>query len=157
MDAHLAHLRRRERLHHELGRVVGVGDDVDLLAAQLVDDHADPRPARADARADRVDVVVVRRDRDLRAVARLACDGLELDDAVDDLRHLELEEPLHETGVRARHDDLRALGGLAHLDDVGLEPAAVLVALVLHLLGLRAAAPRPCRGRAACSARRSAG
>ena len=29
------------------------------------------------------------------------------------------------------------LGGLAHLDDVGLEPAAVVVVLVLHLLGLR--------------------
>ena len=67
----------------------------------------------------------------------LARDGLELDDAVDDLGHLELEEPLHETGVRARHDDLRALGRLAHLDDVGLEAAAVVVVLVLHLLGLR--------------------
>ena len=76
-------------------------------------------------------------DRDLRAVAGLAGDRLELDDPVDDLGHLELEEPLHETGVRARHDDLRALGGLAHLDDVGLEPAAVVVVLVLHLLGLR--------------------
>ena len=70
-------------------------------------------------------------------MARLARDGLELDDAVDDLRDLELEQPLHQAGVRARHDDLRALGGLAHLDDVGLEPAAVVVVLVLHLLGLR--------------------
>ena len=95
------------------------------------------RTARADARADRVDVVVVRRDRELGAVTGLTGDGLELDDPVDDLRHLELEQPLHETGVRARHDDLRTLGGLAHLDDVGLEPAAVVVVLVLHLLGLR--------------------
>ena len=67
----------------------------------------------------------------------LARDRLELDDAVDDLGDLELEQPLHQAGVRARHDDLRALGRLAHLDDVGLEPAAVVVALVLHLLGLR--------------------
>ena len=67
----------------------------------------------------------------------LACDGLELDDVVDDLGHLELEEPLHEAGVRARHHDLRALGGLADLDDVGLEAAAVVVVLVLDLLGLR--------------------
>ena len=52
VDAHLAHLRRRERLHHELGRVVAVGDDVDLLAAQLVDDHA-ARASRARRRTRR--------------------------------------------------------------------------------------------------------
>ena len=75
--------------------------------------------------------------RELGAVTGLAGDGLELDDAVDDLGDLELEQPLHQTGVRARHDDLRTLGRLAHLDDVGLEPAAVVVVLVLHLLGLR--------------------
>ena len=67
----------------------------------------------------------------------LAGDRLELDDVVDDLGDLELEQPLHEPGVRAGDDDLRTLGGLAHLDDVGLEPAAVVVVLVLDLLGLR--------------------
>ena len=36
----------------------------------------------------------------------------------------------------AADDDLGALGRLAHLDDVGLEPGAVLVALVGDLLGL---------------------
>ena len=68
---------------------------------------------------------------------RLARDGLELDDVVDDLGDLELEEPLHEARVGARHHDLRALGGLADLHDVGLQAAAVVVVLVLHLLGLR--------------------
>ena len=95
------------------------------------------RAAGADAGADRVDVVVVRPDRDLRAVAGLAGAGLDLDDAVGDLGHLELEQPLDEAGVGARHDDLRALGGLADLDDVRLQPAPWLVALVRHLLGLR--------------------
>ena len=52
--------------------------------------------AGADAGADRVDVVVVRPDRDLRAVAGLAGAGLDLDDAVGDLGHLELEQPLDE-------------------------------------------------------------
>ena len=64
------------------------------------------------------------------------CDGLELDDAVEQLGHLELEQPLHQARVGAGHDDLRALRGLADLDDVGLQPAAVVVALVLDLLGL---------------------
>ena len=36
-----------------------------------------------------------------------------------------------------RHDDLRALGRRAHLDDVRLEPGAGLGPLVGHLLGLR--------------------
>ena len=70
-------------------------------------------------------------------MTRLARDGLELDDAVDDLGDLELEQPLHQARVRARHDDLRALGRLADLDDVRLQAAAVVVVLVLHLLGLR--------------------
>ena len=59
-------------LHHELGRVLGEGDDVDLLAPQLVGDHADAGAPGADAGADRVDVGVVGPDRDLGAVAGLA-------------------------------------------------------------------------------------
>ena len=90
----------------------------------------------ADAGADRVDVGVVRPDGDLRAVPGLAGAGLDLDDAVGDLGHLELEQPLDEAGVGAGHDDLRALGRLAHLDDVGLEPGVGLGPLVGHLLGL---------------------
>ena len=43
VDAHLLDLGRRQRLHHEVGRVVAEGDDVDLLAPQLVDHHAHAR------------------------------------------------------------------------------------------------------------------
>ena len=119
------------------GGVVAVGNDVDLLAAQLVHDLSDAHAARTDARADRVDVLVVRRDRELGAVTGLARDGLDLDDAVDELGHLELEQPPHETGVRARHDDLRTLRRLAHLDDVRLHARAVVVPVARDLLGLR--------------------
>src|SRR3954453_19071645 len=48
-----------------------------------------PRP---DAGADRIDAGGVRNDRDLRAVARLARDVGDLDEAVGDLRDLELEQ-----------------------------------------------------------------
>jgi hypothetical protein len=85
VDEHLAHARGRQRLGDEPGGLVVVGDDVDLLAAQLGDDHAHARAARADARADRVDALLVRDDRDLRAVAGLARDVLDLDEAVGDL------------------------------------------------------------------------
>ena len=101
VDPDLLDLGRRQRLGHEVGRVLGERDDVDLLAPQLVDDHADAGAPGADAGADRVDVGVVRPDGDLRAVAGLAGAGLDLDDAVGDLGHLELEEALDEAGVGA--------------------------------------------------------
>src|SRR3712207_2198573 len=85
VDEHLAHARGRQRLGDEPGGLVVVGDDVDLLAAQLGDDHAHARAAGADAGADRVDAVGVRDDRDLRAVARLAGDVGDLHQAVGDL------------------------------------------------------------------------
>ncbi len=52
VDVHLAHAGRRERLGHEAGRLGVPGDDVDLLPAELGDDHADARSTRADAGAD---------------------------------------------------------------------------------------------------------
>jgi hypothetical protein len=56
-------------------------------------------------------------------VAGLASAGLDLDDAIGDLGNLELEQALDEAGVGTADDDLRALGGLADLDDVRLEAA----------------------------------
>ena len=90
-------------------------DDVDLLAAELGDDHAHARAARADAGADRVDALGVRLDRDLRAVAGLAGDAADLDEAVGDLGHLELEQRLDQLRVAAREDHLRALRAGADL------------------------------------------
>src|SRR5262249_53469768 len=74
VDQYLAHARGRERLGDEAGGLVVVGDDVDLLAAQLGYDHAHAGAARPHAGADRIDAVGVRDHRDLRAVARLARD-----------------------------------------------------------------------------------
>src|SRR3712207_1070846 len=105
VDEHLAHARGAERLGDEPGGLVVVGDDIDLLAAQLGDDHAHARTARADARADRVDALGVRDHGDLGAVAGLARDVLDLHQAVGDLRHLELEELLDELRVTAADDD----------------------------------------------------
>ena len=44
---------------------------------------------------------------------------------------------LDELVAAPREDDLRALGGVLHLDDDGLDAGAVLVALALDLLALR--------------------
>ena len=103
VDVDLAHACRRERLGDEARRLGVPRDDVDLLAAELGDDHAHARAARADAGADRVDALRVRLDGDLRAVARLARDRADLDEAVGDLGHLELEQrpdQLRDRGAR---------------------------------------------------------
>ena len=138
VDDDAVDLGRRER-RGDVGRGVLVPrHDVDALAAKLADDHAHAAALGADAGADRVEARLAARDGDLAAGARLARDALDLDDAVVDLGHLDLEEAADEAGVRARHDD-RRLGALAlaHVDDVGLDALVVVVALVAGLLGRR--------------------
>ena len=147
VDDHLTHARRRERLGDEPGRVVVVRDDVDALAAQLADDHAHARAARAYAGAHRVHTVRMGDHGDLAAagngltvtaaVAGLARDHLDLDEAVGDLGHLELEQLAHELLAAPRELDLRTLGGLLHAHDHGLDASAVLVVLGLDLLAPR--------------------
>ena len=147
VDDDLAHAGRRERLGDEARRVVVVRDDVDALAAQLADHHAHARAARADAGADRVDAVGVRDDGDLAAagdglavaaaVAGLARHLLDLDEAVGDLGHLELEQLAHELLAAPRELDLRTLGRLLDAHDDGLDARAVLVVLGLDLLAAR--------------------
>src|SRR5207253_10453635 len=137
VEVDLAHARRRQRLRDE-ARGFGVPrDDVDLLAAELRDDHAHARPARADAGADRVDTLRMRLDRDLRAVAGFARDAANLDEPVGDLGHLELEQRLDQLGVAAGEDHLRALRARADLGDDGLDARALLVAFAVDLLGAR--------------------
>jgi hypothetical protein len=77
--------------------------------------------ARADARPDRVDALRVRLDSDLRAVTGLARDAADLDEAVGDLRDLELEQRLDQLRVAAGDDHLRPLRAGAHLGDDGLD------------------------------------
>ena len=110
------------------------GDDVDLLAAQLLHDRLHARAAHADAGADRIDVAVVRRDGDLGATARLARRALHLDDALVDLRHLLLEELDQQAGMRAREDDLRPLARELDVEDEGADAIALAVALARDLL-----------------------
>src|SRR5918999_786281 len=62
-------------------------------------------------------------------------DAPDLDETVGDLGHLELEQGLDQLGVAPREDHLRTLRARAHLRDDGLDPAPLLVALAVHLLG----------------------
>src|SRR6185436_14446655 len=91
VDEDLAHARRRKRLRDEARRLRVPRDDVDLLAAELGNDHAHAGAAGTNTGSHWIDSLSVRLDGDLRAVARLARDAPDLDQAVRDLRHLELE------------------------------------------------------------------
>src|SRR3546814_2462109 len=65
--------------------------DVDALAVQFVAHRLNARAAHADAGADRIGAVVVGQHRDLGAVARITRAGLDVDQALADFRHFELE------------------------------------------------------------------
>ena len=134
VDDDLARHGRLQRLDDHLARIGKVLDDVDLLAAELADDRLHAGAAGADAGADRVDLGVRGRDGDLRAVARLAGKGLDLDGAVGDLGHLELEEPADELRAGAGQDDLRAPGGVLDLEKEAADAVARLVLLARDLL-----------------------
>jgi hypothetical protein len=71
---------------------------------------------------------------DLGAVACLARERRDLDDAARDLGHLEGEEATHERGVRAAHGDRGALESARDARDVDADALAVRVVLTGHLL-----------------------
>ncbi len=115
----------RERVDHEVGRVRGPRNDVDLLALQLVDDRLHARAAHADAGADRIDRGVARDHRDLGARSGIAGDRPDLDDAVVDFRHFLREQLGHELRMRARQEDLRPARLAPHVVDEGADAVAV--------------------------------
>src|SRR5947207_2259097 len=133
----LAYARRRERLGDEARGLRVPRNDVDLLAAELRDDHAHPRAARTDAGSNRVDTLGVRLDRDLGPVAGLPRDAADLDETVGDLGHLELEKRLDQLRIAPRDDHLWALRAGADLGDHRLDSRSLLVALAVDLLGPR--------------------
>src|SRR5207302_751606 len=63
IDVDAKHLRRAESVRHQLVGIVGPGDDVDPLGAELADDAPDPHPAGPDAGTYRVDAILVGGDR----------------------------------------------------------------------------------------------
>src|SRR6185503_1359235 len=124
VDDDSADSRRLERVDDERRRVLAPRDDVDLLALELLDHRLDPAALHSDASADRVDRAVVADDPDLGAASGIAGGGLDLDDSVVNLRHFLSEQLLHEIGVSARQEDLRATGLARDAQDQRANPVA---------------------------------
>src|SRR5438034_2358459 len=137
IHAHLTDLRRLERVRHELAGVLRPGDHVDLLAPQLRHDVAYPRALGAHAGTHRIDGRLVGPHGDLRSMTWLARNRLDLDDAIRDLGHLQLEQLLQQPRVGTADHDLRSLRASTDLGDVGLESLAAAVRLGRDLLRLR--------------------
>ena len=70
-------------------------------------------------------------------MARFPGNCLDLNDAVEQLRHLELEKGLDEIRMAAGHDDRGTLALLPHLEHESLDPGATIQPLIRDPLGRR--------------------
>src|SRR5690606_15644119 len=82
------------------------------------------RTAHAHASADGVDALVVGLHRDLGALAGIAGRAHDLDQALADLRHLDLEQLLQAAAVRAAAEQLRTARLGAHVLEIGADALA---------------------------------
>ena len=110
-------------------------------------------PRASNARADRVNTLLQRRDGDLRAVPGFARDVLDLDLPVVDFRHFVLEQAAQHVLVRAADDNLRATAVALHLKQQG----AHLIVRAIPLLGDLLLARHHCFGAPQAERDRSAG
>src|SRR5690606_32327299 len=115
---------RRHGVDHELRRVVRPQHDVDALAVELVGHRLHARTAHADAGTDRIGAGVVGDHGDLGAVARITRAGLDLDQALADFRHFELEQFDHELRRRTADEELRSARLGAHVVPVAADAVA---------------------------------
>ena len=135
VESDVADLSRLQSIGDQDDRLGIPTDDVDALAVEFIDDRFDAVAANANAGADAIDLVVVRVDGQLGAVSRLALDAANLDRAIGDLRHFDLEQGTYEVAVRAAQDDLDARADLLDLVDEGANALADVVVLAANLLG----------------------
>ena len=99
------------------GCIRRIVDHVDILVAQLTHDAMNTRALHTHTSAHRVDAVIIRLHGHLRPLTRDACDALDRDQAIVDLRYLQLKEALQEHLIRTREDDLRVVVQVIHPQD----------------------------------------
>ena len=145
VDEDAGDLGRRERVDDELGRIVGVQDDVDALACELVGHRGHARAAHADAGSLRIEARIVRLHRDLGPDPGIARRGPDLDQSLLDFRHLQLEQPHQQLRHDARQDELRPARLRLDRRDVGAHSIAHAQVLLRDELVAREHAFDPAR------------
>ena len=124
VDRDLADFGRRQRVDHELRRILRPQNDVDALAAQFRGHRLHARTAHADAGADRIDARIVRLHRDLGARTRVARSRLDFEQSVLEFRHFEFEQLDQELRRDARQNDLRPAAGAIDFPQIGAHAIA---------------------------------
>src|SRR5450830_1625539 len=99
-------IRGSQGANDELGRIIRPQHDVDALATEFTGDSLHARTAHADAGADRVDALVRGVDGDFCTHARIAGSRFDLQQALLDFRHFQLEQLHNEVRRGARQDHL---------------------------------------------------
>src|SRR5690606_18434183 len=105
-EGNLHHFRGLEGVLDQNLRRLVPADDVDLFAAQFIDDVLDAAATHTDAGTHRIDLGVDGADRDLGAVTGLAGHGFDFDDALGDFGHFHLEQSANEKLIAAAEHDL---------------------------------------------------
>ena len=128
---------RLERVGNQVLRISVPTNNINLLAAQLLLDRANPATANTDTCPHTVDLLVFATDRHLAAVPRLTRHRVDLDDTLGNLRNLLLEQTLHQLRPRATQDHLdpRTLG--PHVRHDRLDPLIGMKRLLRNLLAPR--------------------
>ncbi|AAW76474.1 hypothetical protein XOO3220 [Xanthomonas oryzae pv. oryzae KACC 10331] len=137
IDDDRLHFGRRHRVDDEVGRILVPQHDVHALAIELVGDRLDARTTHTDARADRIGAGVVRDHGDLGAVARIACAGIDLDQALAHFRHFKLEQFDHEFRRGAADEQLRATRLGTHFGQITADAVAGTQHVARNALVLR--------------------
>ena len=111
--------------------------NVDLFAAQLLNNRLNTRAFHANAGADRIDVRIVGNHRDLCSAARFTRGAFDFNNALVDLRYFLSEQLDQHARMGARQNDLRTPAGNLHTDDIGADPITLAISLSRNLFLLR--------------------
>ncbi len=134
VDDDLGDNGRRQRVHHELGRIHIPGHNVDLLPAQLLDHILHPGSLHADTGSHRIHVRILGDDGDLGSRPGLAGGADDAHNPFRHLGHLTVEELDQEMRMSPAQDDLRTLADLLHVEHVGADPIPLAINLLGNLL-----------------------
>ena len=129
-------LRRAERFLREGDGFFAVRNNVDFFAAQFANDGLHSHALHADTRANGIDVLVATEDRNLGAFARFPRGSADLHGAVVNFGNFHFKQTLHQRGIRARDDNLRAFGRAIHHANHDAKAFANVVSLELRLFAL---------------------
>ncbi len=134
-DTHPIDLRRAKSLGDEALGIFGPGNNINFFAVQLAHHRLNTGAFHANARTHRIHSAFFRPDRHLGAVTGITGNRLNGNDALGNLRHLHLEQFLHENRAVARQNQLGATRGFAHLQQQCANPVSTAIDFPRDLLG----------------------